>query len=70
MTNAKCLLHSIFTEDTIKFSALDYIAVDPDCIKCRKIKHDDMSWQEFNRLISDDRAFQRTNDTPENLKRQ
>lgn len=63
MTNAKCLLHSIFTEDTIKFLALDYIAVDPDCIKCRKIKPDDMSWQEFNRLISDDRAFQRTNTT-------
>lgn len=69
MTNVKYLLHSIFTEDTIKFLALDYIAVDPDCIKCRKIKPDDMSWQEFNRLISDDMAFQRTNDTPENKKK-
>lgn len=37
MTNVKYLLHSIFTEDTIKFLALDYIAVDPDCIKCRKL---------------------------------
>lgn len=66
MKTVKYLLHSIFTEDTIKFLALDNIAVDPDCIKHRKIKPDDMSLQEFNRLTSDDGAFQKTNDTPEN----
>lgn len=66
MKTVKYLLHSIFTEDTIKFLALDYIAVDPACIKQRKIKPDDMSLREFNRLVADDRAFRNTNDTAEN----
>lgn len=48
METVKHLLHSIFTEDTIKFLALDYIAVDPVCIKHRKIKPDDMSLHKFN----------------------
>ena len=69
METVKQLLHSIFTEDTIKFLALDYIAVDPACIKQSKIMPDDMSLREFNRLASDDKAFKNTNDTAENKER-
>lgn len=47
METVKHILHSLFSDDDIKVLALCNIADDPQCIRNKKIKPDDMSSYEF-----------------------